>query len=272
MRADELLILNYAGFSNHVRTLHRMLERSPSLQEMFVREPARVLASVVFPGYQQPTPATLDYTNRVLFALLSNGRFVRWANQFQKQVEKEAKQAFESVEDPGERLKALSAVMDRPKLYGQIAEALPKFMDTELATSMLIRAPGVGYPDPGGGAGDPDYCPDPPETGIEGTDWCVKIGPPNPVISGNPIGGTRVEIETYIYAVAVAAVFVVVTMIDATPKPAPAGLSRSDLRNVAGQLAGRVKQQADQLRESGALSEPLPSLIAQRTRGETEQK
>ncbi|MBP2323328.1 hypothetical protein JOF56_003713 [Kibdelosporangium banguiense] len=255
MRADELLILNYSGFSRHVRSLFWNMRDSRSFTELFLRDPAGTISRKVFNGYMPPMPETLNQANRILFSVLSNPGFMEFTRNLQEEMESEARReaANEGIEDFEEGLRLYATRMDRTALYNRVADGLIRNMDRELLFSMAFVDPTTRLmPDPGGGGGG-DWCPDIPEPGGKLPDLCPdpKVGPKGP-----PVGSTLAYHEVAVVTVAVALAFVVVTVIDFTPKPAPVGLTREDIAAVSNLLSDRFERRAMILREQGVLTDP----------------
>ena len=238
--------MNYSGFSRHVTTLFSRLDSSPSLREAFIQNPSGIMTQLVFPGYRQPSIAQVNQANRLLFSLLSNPRFMDWANRFQENLDEQVREIRRDVEDEAEAIKLLTARLDRTVLYRELMQAVQERGDLELLYSLMVRSPNrVNYIEPGsGGTGSP--CPDPEDPLCDDPD-----APSDPI---GPISDTFVASETVVVIIAVAAFFIVVTQIDATPKPTPEGLSRRDLQAVSGFFADRMRERAEQVRESGALT------------------
>jgi hypothetical protein len=249
MNADELLVLNYAGFRHHVADFYARLNESAAFRELFVRDPSGAMAQTIFPGYLRFQAGHINQANRLLFSLLSNPRFVEWAEEYQTQLEQQASEAFGDIEDAEERMKAFLVTLDRGAVYSHVSDAVPRFVDREMAHALFISEPGLGYamPDPDG----PVECKEPTVPGKDGYPFPKICAEPKPPAPGP--GSVAVEIETFVYAVAVAAVAVVVTIVAVALESFSAGLSREDLRAVTEQLAERVHERAVDLRDRGRL-------------------
>ncbi|GEM_PF-2659665 len=242
MRADDLLVLDYAGFSRHTALFYKKLEAA-SFRELFVRDPAGVLFDSLFPGYKSPTPGKINQANRMLFSLLSNPKFMDWSKGFQKKLEETAQRAAPQ-EKPGEAIKLYTVQVDRAKLYQEILEATRSFADVEFFHSAFIADPDDN---PCGTVPRPIPLPNPPQPPVPWPDISIM-----PRFGGNE--DVAVEVETLIYAVAVAAVAVVVTVVAVAGMPAVEILSRQDLAKVTGIAAEHLQARAQGLRESGKLT------------------
>jgi hypothetical protein len=71
MRNLELLVLHYESFSERVNAMFQEMRRSTAQRELFIRDPSLVIAERVLRS-PNPPRASLDYSNRLLYALLSN--------------------------------------------------------------------------------------------------------------------------------------------------------------------------------------------------------
>lgn len=252
VRGDELLVLNYAGFSRHVRSLFWKMRDSRAYAELFIRDPAGVISKKVFPGYPQPMPGTLNQANRILFSLLSNARFMEFTRSLQEDLEARARELAETegIEDFGEALRLYSTRLNRTELYGRLADGISESIDREMLFALTLKDP-HSYPVPDGGDGG-TWCPEIPQPGGNLPDLCPD---PTPNPHPNPMDTVAYH-EVAIVTIAVAVAFVVVTVIDFTPKPVPLGLSREDILAVTRHVTEQFQRRVAEVRESGVLLDP----------------
>jgi len=207
MRAEELLILNYRGYSPRLEGLFQKLHTAPSFREIFVKDPAGVFAKEAFPEHNL-SPGQINQGNRLLFSLLSNPKFMEWRKRFEEKIQEQVKEAGEK-ENPAEAARRLIARRDRSQVYKGIAQASLEFIDLAIIHSGRII--------------DPDS--------ID-----LALQPDHLMPGPDPLGGEFAEVagesETLVYAVAAAAVAAVAVTVLGVGSPATTieKLSREDLR------------------------------------------
>jgi hypothetical protein len=226
MRPSELLILNYDGFNDRVEALFEQLTTSPSARELFLKDPASLVAKVVLPSGDQPRAAELAQANRILFSLLSNPKFIAWAKEFREELDSEIKQAAE-LDDPAEALKHLAVVLDRPEIYRRITSAAVKYCDKELMHNLLLPGP-------------------------------LTRGATNPAQPALSEAQLRRDDNVFVLASAVVAIFAValgvgVVFLVLGAEYAPEGISRQDLRTVSTLISKDLAARAKAAKRSGAL-------------------
>lgn len=216
MRADEYLVLHYDKLSEGVQAFFDRLEASAAFRELFLKDPAGTMSEVILGG--QPSSAELNQANRLLFALLGNRGFMDWATDYQRGL---ADRASQGGDDGGERLKLAAATLDRSQLYGDLVRAIVEHADLETMYSIVVRGDDL----------------------------------PSLARTPAPLPEVAVYTETFIAGYVVALFFLVVTQIDVSPEAPMEAISRVDLERVSGLVAERLTAQAQQLRESGALTD-----------------
>ena len=230
MKAEDLLILRRPEIDQRFQALGERLVKDAALRELYVKDPARVIATSVFPD--SPVPgAEINRGNRLLYSLLTNEGFQRWAQDYQETLAKTAVDATK-MDDPEEALRTYLAVTDRAKLHQDIVEAIAEYADPELIASLTWRR-GVD------------------DDGI-GTELALALS-----LEPQITPSVAVDIETFIYAVAAVAVFAVAfaAVFAATVVERDVPVSRLDVQTVARQLAERLKEHGQELRKSGALTD-----------------
>lgn len=225
MRFDDLLVLDYNDFSEKLAVFYRKLSDSQSTRELFIRNPTGVISDLLFPeaGVSHPE---INQGNRLLYALLSNERFMAWSGEYQAGIEDRIQEIVKTVDSPAEAMRILATTIDRQKIYQEITEAITRDIDVEILAGLTWKL-------------DPDRIPK--------FEWPKHK--PFPLDSGSVV----VEIEVAVYAVAVAAVFAVAVAAVVAGEPVPDGINRVDLQRISAQIAENIRQQAVQLREHGIL-------------------
>ena len=215
VRADGFLVLHYDRLSERVQSFFDQLEGSASFREVFLRDPAGTMSEALLDG--QASGAEVNQANRLLFALLGNRGFMEWAASYQQRL------LEQSAGDGGnaEQFKLAAATVDRSRIYGDLVKAIVDHVDLETMYSMVV-------------SGD--------------TRASIARAPaPSPEVA--------VYTETFIAGYVVALFFLVVTQIDVTPAAPTESLTRLDLERVSGFVAERLAAQAQELRETGALTD-----------------
>jgi len=137
MRAEELLILNYRGYSPRLEGLFQKLHTALSFREIFVKDPAGVFGKEVFPEHHL-SPGQINQGNRLLFSLLSHPKFLEWRKRFAEKIQDQVKEVGEK-ENPAEAARRLIARRDRSQVYKEIAQASLEFVDLAIIHSGRIK-------------------------------------------------------------------------------------------------------------------------------------
>jgi hypothetical protein len=210
----DLLILRHAEVSERFEQLARRLGEDAPLRKLYVHDPARVIAGAVFPKEEIPS-AEIDRGSRLLFSLLSNEEFRKWANDYQAQLVRQALEATE-LDDPYEALRTQLAITDRANLHRDLAEAIARHADPALIASLTW------------------------ETQRSAADVAVEI--------------ETFVYAVAAAAVFVVVVLVVFLGVEEDFGVIPA-FSRGDVLALTRQLASELQAHAEELRVSGALTE-----------------
>jgi len=78
MARSDLLLLNYDHLDTRTEAYFASLKASPERFGRFAASPAGEIAHAVFGGKAKIPPQEIDRANRIVFALLSNPRFIAW--------------------------------------------------------------------------------------------------------------------------------------------------------------------------------------------------
>lgn len=142
---------------------------------------------------------------------------MNWASAYQQRLQEQSA----PDDDGGEQFKLAAATVDRSQIYGDLVRAVVEHADLETMYSIVVKG--------------------------EGTTSLARAPAPLPEVA--------VYTETFIAGYVVALFFLVVTQIDVTPMAPPEGITRLDLERVSGFVAERLAAQAQELRDSGALTD-----------------
>jgi hypothetical protein len=227
-QAPDYLILNFDKFRDRTDSFFKTLNESKSHRLLFMEDPVGVVQKMVFP--EKATPRfQLDDANRLLFAILSNAAFMKWAEGYQAQLEAEAVKVTKN-KDKSEALREMVALFDKRKLYGEVAAGITETIDVETTL-------GVMY---GVGTGGPFRRPAPIDHRRPADEpWDT----PDIIL-----------IETLILAIDIYVAFGCVFIGRELPQtPDGGGLSRLDLRKISSTLAKDIRDKAAEIRASGVL-------------------
>jgi hypothetical protein len=214
MRPEELLILNYPRFSERAISLFKELAASPAARKLFIKNPVGVVGYSVFPESQLPGTAELNQANRLFFALLSNPKFMEWAEKFQVELETQAK--AEANDNLAEGDKMLTVDLDRSKIYTEIIKAVRDHGDLEILYSLLVQ-------DTEARAASPRM-----------------LGP--------------VLVSAFVVAIDVAVVFRLVLRTEYYLRFKDPSLNREDVLKISELLVAKLNERAERLRKQGSLT------------------
>lgn len=220
MGTNSLLILQSPEVLERMRDLLEEVEADAGLRQLYLRDPAGIIQKKIFPGQENIPKTEINRGNRLLYALLSNDRFLEWSRSYEEELITRAREATR-IEDPSRALHTYLAVVDRTTLHQDVASAATRFCDPELMAALTWRA-------------------ERPPAGVQ-----VPVN-----------ADVAVDIETFVYAVAAVAVFAVAVAAVFVPAPVLERtdvISRLDLLSIANQLSASLAERAREVRESGTL-------------------
>lgn len=200
--------------------LLRDVEDDTAVRQLYLRDPMGVITRTVFPDQDVPAPE-LSRGNRLLFALLTNDKFLDWSRSYETDLLKKAVEAT-NIEDPSTALRSYLAVVDRSSIHQDLAAAAAEFADPELIAALTWR---------------------PDRQGIGRTKFPINAD-------------VAVEVETLVYvavAVAVAVVAVAVAVAGRETDIDQTILNRQDIVAISRVLTGELTEHAAKIRESGQL-------------------
>ena len=120
---EKHLVLENSNLGNKIEQLFEELSNNKRLEHVFSKDPAYVLAKKVLPAsYSQLTKQSLSKANRLLYSILSNKKFKKWLDDYQKTLEKNYKKTNE---------------IDKQQIKKDLAEGLIRHGDQEIIYSLL---------------------------------------------------------------------------------------------------------------------------------------
>ncbi len=228
MKAEELLVLKHDDLSRRTETLYQELSRSRPFRELFVTDPASVIADTLLTGYRDYSGTQIKATNRLLFSLLSNARFMRWTEEFKGRLDDQASEILQEAADPIERAALMATTLDKTRIYQEIADAMLNCADRELLYSLF------------------DLNSAKPNTPVI-----------EPYVYRDGHGDDVFPIVTFVLFVFVA--IAVFPLYAAPPNADAVGLSRQDFQAVSAFLTDRLSARAQELRDSEVLTSIDPA-------------
>lgn len=228
MRSDQRLILEWPEFSGRLGEFLQRLEDEPSLLHSFARDPSSVLAACVFPNDALPALTLINRGNRLLFALLSNERFMSWSEGYTAQLSRAAVERFPDL-DPDKAAVAYAATLSPDDTYEAVVDAALRFVDKEMLAALLV---------------------------IESDDVDKLAGPVDPKSPNPAFGWVAVLVLVFVVVAAVHAVLFLGSSGDVVARGVLPGLSRDDLDRISRMLIDALSDRADYLRRTGALASP----------------
>jgi len=135
----ELLILKHDDLRSEVSTFFKALNKDSALRNLFFTNPILVLRTKL-PSLRgiEASDEIDSLANKVLFAALSNEKFLTFLEKFQARKNEALKRLQTSPKD-----KRASAELDDRAMTAELAEALINFGDKELLSN-LLSASSVG--------------------------------------------------------------------------------------------------------------------------------
>jgi len=237
---DDLLVFHYEGLASRSQKFFDALGESDALVEEFVTDPVRILSEQVLPLPESLSDVEIGKANRFLYSLLSNERFMRWAEEWQKEHES-------AIRTTGEGEEARVAVqIAREELFRDLAHALWEYGDRETLNSII----GLDLEE---AAQERDLTPDLTPAELLAEESNFRLPPlPKPVNFNVSVNVT----VNFSVAAAAAAVIVVVFVIPVVVigRVEPKTVSREDLQRMTGLLTEELGARAAELRERGDLS------------------
>lgn len=223
MGRDPLLLLDYPDFSERMGTFLKRLESDSSLQQLFIRDPGSVLSRTVFTDDPRPPNSVINRSNRLLFALLSNDGFMRWAEGYTDRLAEAAQANFPDLE-PDQAALAFAATLERDEIYAELVDAALENVDRELLAALMV-------------------------VDVDDVDVVVDSG------LRSPGAVTAFPILVFIFLV-VAVAISVVELNHHIARRVPAGFSRDDLSRLSRLLMDGLTEHARELRSEGKLASP----------------
>lgn len=215
MGANEFLVFRAPEIRDRMSNLVENLTLDDRVRRFYLRDPIGVIRRSVFSD--EPVPAAeISRGNRLLYGLLSNQKFLDWAEEYEQRTMEKAVRATQ-IEDPSTALSTYLTVVDRSAIHADLVSAASDFADAEFLAAITWR---------------PD-----------------RVGPP---IDAD----VAVDVETFVYAVAAVAVFAVAVAAVFVGARVPLNqqiLSRQDILQASRELSTAMNERAVELRDSGKL-------------------
>jgi hypothetical protein len=115
--------------------LPRPIRHSAASQAEFVGNPAAVINERIFGG-RAFRAGDIDRANRIVYALLSNPKFMLWARNYQRSLYREVRRRS-AGKTPQEQKKLMFLLLERRQLFRDLAKGLKEFGDPELFRALI---------------------------------------------------------------------------------------------------------------------------------------
>jgi hypothetical protein len=243
----EPLILNIPDLSSKADTFFRQMDASITYRESFLRDPVGSLSRLLLGGPCGKSSARVSKTNQLLYALLSNQKFMTWSESFQKEVDSQVATALKGNEGSSDECTFASHI-NKTYYYRQIIKAMYESLDVETFEALITLDRETARA---------------PTSRTEGGFVMKQDRPDRVSITLDPDSGENREvmcdicvvcIAIAVYAVALVAVFVV-----GFAGRVSDSLTRVDLQRIASMIVTDLTERAAMLRKEGELSVALPA-------------
>ncbi|MGG1153047.1 hypothetical protein [Bacillus wiedmannii] len=250
MREKKQLVLNISNLTEKADKFYRQMDTSLKYRETFLRDPVGILSKDLLGGTCNNESIWISKMNRLLFALLSNTKFMEWAKDFENDVQSKINAAVNS-DDPKIAEKELAAHLNRTYYYRKIVQAMFDSLDVETYEALLNLGRDSSRTSPA----DQDVK---FNVKYNGTDQIsISLDPSISSLAEKSMGDVTVCVYIAVYAVAAIAVFAFATAAVAIME-VPKMLSRTDLQRITSFVTKELTQRSHLLRKEGELSINLP--------------
>lgn len=131
------LILQYEGLSEAIKKLYGQLASSDAIREVFLKDPVGVVVNSLSPQGVNVQDSVINLSNMLLFALLSNKRFIVWAQDYGEKAREEV-----ATKHPGLSAKELNKLLivafDRQRVLRDLSEAMLTFIDASILHALIL--------------------------------------------------------------------------------------------------------------------------------------
>jgi|ERR1017187_631193 hypothetical protein len=130
------MVLTYEHFSERIGALYVDLRQSAAEQAQFITNPARMISERIFDGRKLDAPETSERANLVLCALLGNSEFHKWIAEYELKLVRQLGIA-KAQHGCNQAMRLGLMILDKRRLFKDLAEGLKEFGDTELFRAIL---------------------------------------------------------------------------------------------------------------------------------------
>lgn len=143
MARSEALLLTYQNLDARTQDFYASLKTSPERFGRFAASPAGEIAHALFDGRVKLPPQEIDRANRIVFALLSNPRFISWSRDYQRRLLKDIGRKALTARTRHDAKRTLFQMLGKRRIFLDFAKGMKDFGDEELFYAMGLKAPGV---------------------------------------------------------------------------------------------------------------------------------
>jgi hypothetical protein len=133
---NDYLVANGTSLRKRVSELFDQMEQDRELARVFIQNPIVVLQSKVFPEFHITDQESVNAANQLLFSVLTNEKFMRWTEKYQKSL-------IDRYNKTGE-------VPDKKELLQTLAKGIIQHGDAKILTDLLELSQTSSTPTPFG--------------------------------------------------------------------------------------------------------------------------
>jgi hypothetical protein len=231
---NERLVLAYPGLASRIESLYDDLNGDEAFRAQFVANPAGIASERILGRPAPQSDVDVAKANRVLFSVLSNRDFMRWAEGFERRHADAVQRASDD---------RLEIRIDREEMLRELAEAIWEHGDRELLASMTST-------DLDATAEDHRPIADLPEDVRPES----LIADESTMRFRSPMFVTSLVQIHHTHTVDVVVLILAIVVIPVPGAVRPQGvLGRDDLQRASSMLVDALTKRASELRESGGL-------------------
>jgi hypothetical protein len=164
----------------------------------------------------------------LLFALLSNERFMSWSEEYTVKLSRTAAERFPNLAADKAAI-AYAATLSPDTTYEAVLDAALQFVDKELLAALLV---------------------------VDSDDVAKLAGPSDPSRPSPVLGWWAIFVVIIVVVAAVHAVLALGTSHDLVARGPLPGLSRDDLDRISRLMMDALSERAQELRRAGVLASP----------------
>lgn len=138
MSVQKPLVLNISDLTAKVYNFYHKMDTSKTYRDRFLLDPMETLSKDIPRGTFSKGAIRLSKTNRLLFELLSNKKFMEWTKGFERDIESKINATLTANESTKAQME-LASYLNQNYFYCEIAHAMFECIDLETFQSLFKR-------------------------------------------------------------------------------------------------------------------------------------